>query len=104
MQRGRATCMANADGCAASRPPSRQQPSAKNRALGCTHTLLLHRAPCNAQCWLLIPMRSAACFLAFGKQVEVDYEGRKEKWMSGVTIKKCRYLESSGCVGMCTNM
>lgn len=38
------------------------------------------------------------------KEVEVDYEGRKEKWMSGVTIKKCRYLESSGCVGMCTNM
>lgn len=23
---------------------------------------------------------------------------------TGVTIKKCRYLESSGCVGMCTNM
>lgn len=38
------------------------------------------------------------------KEVEVEFEGRKEKWMSGVTIKKCRYLESSGCVGMCTNM
>jgi hypothetical protein len=38
------------------------------------------------------------------KEVEVDYQGSKEKWMSGVTIKKCRYLESSGCVGMCTNM
>lgn len=24
--------------------------------------------------------------------------------LTGVTIKKCRYLESSGCVGMCTNM
>jgi hypothetical protein len=23
---------------------------------------------------------------------------------AGVKIKKCRYLESSGCVGMCTNM
>ncbi|PSC73082.1 beta-carotene isomerase chloroplastic-like [Micractinium conductrix] len=38
------------------------------------------------------------------KEVEVDFERRREKWMSGVKIKKCRYLESSGCVGMCTNM
>lgn len=38
------------------------------------------------------------------KEVEVQYEGRTEKWMSGVQIKKCRYLESSGCVGMCVNM
>lgn len=62
------------------------------------------RPSCNAQCWLLVARPSAACLLPAGKQVEVDYEGRKEKWMSGVTIKKCRYLESSGCVGMCTNM
>ncbi|EFN57026.1 hypothetical protein CHLNCDRAFT_57404 [Chlorella variabilis] len=38
------------------------------------------------------------------KEVEVEFEGRTQKWMSGVKIKKCRYLESSGCVGMCTNM
>ncbi|GAV88897.1 DUF4033 domain-containing protein [Cephalotus follicularis] len=34
--------------------------------------------------------------------VEVEVNG--EKQMSGVHIKKCRYLESSGCVGMCVNM
>lgn len=38
------------------------------------------------------------------KKVEVEYQGRKEEWMSGVQIKKCRYLENSGCVGMCVNM
>jgi len=38
------------------------------------------------------------------KEVDVQFEGRAEKWRSGVQIKKCRYLESSGCVGMCTNM
>lgn len=36
--------------------------------------------------------------------VEVEFEGRKETWNSGVKIEKCRYLEASGCVGMCTNM
>ena len=25
-------------------------------------------------------------------------------WRSGVKIEKCRYLETSGCVGMCTNL
>lgn len=33
-----------------------------------------------------------------------QFEGRTEVWRSGVKIKKCRYLEASGCVGMCTNM
>ena len=36
--------------------------------------------------------------------VEIEFEGRKEIWKSGVKIKKCRYLENSGCVGMCVNM
>lgn len=36
--------------------------------------------------------------------VEVEFEGKKQIWRSGVKIKKCRYLENSGCVGMCTNM
>lgn len=36
------------------------------------------------------------------KVVEVEVNGVKQK--SGVHIKKCRYLESSGCVGMCVNM
>ncbi|KAL6856903.1 hypothetical protein ACP4OV_018285 [Aristida adscensionis] len=34
--------------------------------------------------------------------VEVEVDGVKQR--SGVLIKKCRYLESSGCVGMCVNM
>lgn len=34
--------------------------------------------------------------------VEVEVNGEKQK--SGVLIKKCRYLENSGCVGMCVNM
>ncbi|GMP96808.1 hypothetical protein CsSME_00045294 [Camellia sinensis var. sinensis] len=34
--------------------------------------------------------------------VEVEIEGVKQR--SGVHIKKCRYLENSGCVGMCVNM
>ncbi|CAA2984091.1 Hypothetical predicted protein [Olea europaea subsp. europaea] len=34
--------------------------------------------------------------------VEVEVNGEKQK--SGVLIKKCRYLENSGCVGMCINM
>eukprot|EP00271_Cylindrocystis_brebissonii_P014304 TRINITY_DN35621_c0_g1_i1.p1 TRINITY_DN35621_c0_g1~~TRINITY_DN35621_c0_g1_i1.p1 ORF type:complete len:300 (+),score=48.25 TRINITY_DN35621_c0_g1_i1:226-1125(+) len=33
---------------------------------------------------------------------EVEVNGQKQ--MSGVQIKKCRYLEASGCVGMCVNM
>lgn len=36
--------------------------------------------------------------------VEVEFEGEQQVWKSGVHIKKCRYLENSGCVGMCTNM
>lgn len=38
------------------------------------------------------------------REVEVEFEGKKVLWRSGVHIKKCRYLENSGCVGMCTNM
>lgn len=36
--------------------------------------------------------------------VQVEFQGNQETWRSGVHIKKCRYLENSGCVGMCTNM
>lgn len=31
-------------------------------------------------------------------------QGTTEVWNSVVKIKKCRYLESSGCTGMCVNM
>ncbi|GJN39845.1 hypothetical protein PR202_gb28993 [Eleusine coracana subsp. coracana] len=34
--------------------------------------------------------------------VEVEVGGVRQR--SGVLIKKCRYLEASGCVGMCVNM
>ncbi|GAQ83133.1 hypothetical protein KFL_001370030 [Klebsormidium nitens] len=34
--------------------------------------------------------------------VEVEVNGVKQK--TGVKIKKCRYLEASGCVGMCVNV
>ncbi|GER39572.1 beta-carotene isomerase D27 [Striga asiatica] len=34
--------------------------------------------------------------------IEVEVNGVRQK--SGVLIKKCRYLENSGCVGMCVNM
>ncbi|KAL4546208.1 hypothetical protein Ndes2526B_g05299 [Nannochloris sp. 'desiccata'] len=37
-------------------------------------------------------------------EVEIEFEGRKQVWKSGVKIKKCRYLENSGCTGMCINM
>jgi hypothetical protein len=39
------------------------------------------------------------------KTVEVpDGQGGERLQSSGVHIKKCRYLEASGCVGMCVNM
>lgn len=39
------------------------------------------------------------------KPVDItDEQGRSRQQASGVHIKKCRYLESSGCVGMCVNM
>ena len=36
--------------------------------------------------------------------LDVDFKGKQERWRSKVQIKKCRYLEQSGCVGMCVNM
>jgi hypothetical protein len=36
------------------------------------------------------------------KVVEVEVGGLRQR--SEVRIEKCRYLESSGCVGMCVNM
>ncbi|AQL03278.1 Beta-carotene isomerase D27 chloroplastic [Zea mays] len=36
------------------------------------------------------------------KVVEVEVGGLRQR--SEVHIEKCRYLESSGCVGMCVNM
>lgn len=46
--------------------------------------------------WLVGPMEL--------EQDDVTFEGRQEQWRSKVQIKKCRYLEQSGCVGMCVNM
>lgn len=33
-----------------------------------------------------------------------DDNGSMEIWKSKVFIKKCRYLENSGCTAMCVNM
>ncbi|DBA78089.1 TPA: hypothetical protein ACH3X2_008062 [Trebouxia sp. C0005] len=38
------------------------------------------------------------------QEAEIEYKGEKKIWKSGVQIKKCRYLEQSGCKGMCINM
>ncbi|MEO0373352.1 MAG: DUF4033 domain-containing protein [Cyanobacteria bacterium P01_A01_bin.17] len=39
------------------------------------------------------------------REVEVpDAQGQPRMQRSGIHIKKCRYLEQSGCVGMCINM
>mmetsp|Transcript_32989 Transcript_32989/g.83245 ORF Transcript_32989/g.83245 Transcript_32989/m.83245 type:complete len:302 (-) Transcript_32989:196-1101(-) len=35
---------------------------------------------------------------------EVEFDGEKQVWNSQVKIVKCKYLETSGCVGMCTNL
>ena len=46
--------------------------------------------------WLVGPMEL--------QESEIEFQGETQKWKSKVLIKKCRYLEASGCVGMCTNM
>ena len=46
--------------------------------------------------WLVGPMEL--------EEDDVEFQGRQERWRSKVQIKKCRYLEQSGCVGMCVNM
>jgi len=46
--------------------------------------------------WLVGPMKL--------QEQEVDFKGKTEVWKSGVLISKCRYLEVSGCKGMCINM
>ena len=38
------------------------------------------------------------------KEVDVQFNGKQQTWKSGVQITKCRYLEQSGCKGMCINM
>ena len=36
--------------------------------------------------------------------LQVQIKGRAETWNSGVQIKKCRYLEASGCAALCVNL
>jgi hypothetical protein len=84
---------------------------------GVLGSLLPPQAPARFRKWFPLNKRNAEfnayiTTLGFGwlvgpssvKEVEVVFNGNVEKWNSGVQIKKCRYLESSGCVGMCTNM
>ena len=46
--------------------------------------------------WLVGPMEL--------EEQDVKFQGRDERWRSKVQIKKCRYLEQSGCVGLCVNL
>ena len=46
--------------------------------------------------WLVGPMEIQA--------QDVNFKGEEQQWNSKVLIKKCRYLEVSGCKGMCLNM
>lgn len=38
------------------------------------------------------------------QEQDIEFKGSQEQWGSKVVIKKCRYLEVSGCKGMCINM
>jgi hypothetical protein len=75
--------------------------------------LLPPQAPENFRKWFPLNRRNAEfnawiTTLGFGwlvgpsklQAVDVEFQGRKETWNSGVHITKCRYLENSGCVGM----
>lgn len=37
-------------------------------------------------------------------QVKVSSKGKTHEWKSAVQIEKCRFLEGSGCVGMCVSL
>lgn len=60
---------------------------------------------CEANAWfakVLFPWLVGVCEL---REVEIETENnQKINQNSGVHIKKCRYLENSGCVAMCINM
>jgi hypothetical protein len=45
---------------------------------------------------------NALYFLDVQKVVEVTIQDKKLR--SGVHIQKCRYLETSGCTGLCVNL
>ncbi|KAL6771686.1 CGL5 [Auxenochlorella protothecoides x Auxenochlorella symbiontica] len=38
------------------------------------------------------------------QQVKVSSKGKTHEWKSAVQIEKCRFLEGSGCVGMCVSL
>ena len=56
----------------------------------------------------LIPLRvillQTQCCCRLLRVPQVEYDGRKQVWKSGVKIKKCRYLEATACAGVCTNL
>lgn len=60
---------------------------------------------CEANAWFatqLFTWLVGPCEL---REVEVeDGQGGKHQQTSGVHIQKCRYLEQSGCVGLCVNL
>ncbi|GAY55764.1 hypothetical protein CUMW_166650 [Citrus unshiu] len=52
--------------------------------------------------WLVGPCEEVFYHLSFCKVRESEVNGKTEK--NVVHIKKCRFLEESNCVGMCTNL
>jgi len=60
---------------------------------------------CELNAWfttLLFPWLVGECEVIEAEILTENGEIKRQK--SGVKIKKCRYLENSGCVGMCINM
>ena len=60
---------------------------------------------CESNAWFATVLFEWLVGKSIIKEVEIVTENNEiRKQKSGVTIEKCRYLEDSGCVGMCINM
>jgi hypothetical protein len=60
---------------------------------------------CELNAWFATLMFEWLVGKSVVKEVEItEADGSKKIQKSGVKIEKCRYLEHSGCVGMCVNM
>lgn len=64
-----------------------------------------NRWVCESNAWfakVLFPWLVGECEIYEAEIITTDNQKISQK--SGVKMKKCRYLEESGCVGMCINM
>lgn len=60
---------------------------------------------CESNAWFATVLFDWLVGPCYVKEVEIDLEdGTTRRQKSAVQIEKCRYLEQSGCVGMCVNM